>query len=85
MQKKIGLRVANKPDSQDICFVPDGNYAEFIEETIEKKIPEGILCCRMELLSEDIKELPITQLDRGRDLVCRLDILFLSGDPPGDE
>ena len=39
--EKIGLRVANKPDSQDICFVPDGNYAEFIEETIEKKIPEG--------------------------------------------
>lgn len=39
--EKIGLRVANKPDSQDICFVPDGNYAEFIEETIERKTPEG--------------------------------------------
>ncbi len=24
---KIGLRVAGKPDSQDICFVPDGDYA----------------------------------------------------------
>lgn len=23
---------ANKPDSQDICFIPDGNYADFIEK-----------------------------------------------------
>ncbi|MGN0244180.1 MAG: tRNA 2-thiouridine(34) synthase MnmA [Lachnospiraceae bacterium] len=27
----IGLMVANKPDSQDICFVPDGDYAEVVE------------------------------------------------------
>ena len=27
----IGLIVAAKPDSQDICFVPDGDYASFIE------------------------------------------------------
>ncbi len=26
----IGLAVAHKPDSQDICFVPDGDYAGFI-------------------------------------------------------
>lgn len=29
---KIGLTVAAKPDSQDICFVPDGDYASFIEK-----------------------------------------------------
>lgn len=29
--EKINLRIANKPDSQDICFVPDGDYAAFIE------------------------------------------------------
>lgn len=28
----LGLAVADKPDSQDICFVPDGNYASFIEK-----------------------------------------------------
>ncbi len=39
--ERINLRVANKPDSQDICFVPDGNYAEFIETTLDKKIPTG--------------------------------------------
>lgn len=27
-----GLLVADKPDSQDICFVPDGNYAEIINK-----------------------------------------------------
>ena len=29
-----GLLVADKPDSQDICFVPDGDYASFIEEQV---------------------------------------------------
>jgi len=29
---KHGLAVADKPDSQDICFVPDGNYAAVIEK-----------------------------------------------------
>ena len=36
---KIGLEVANKPDSQEICFVPDQDYAGFIErETGEKEL-----------------------------------------------
>lgn len=39
--EKIGLLVANKPDSQDICFVPDGDYASYIEENAGVKIPEG--------------------------------------------
>lgn len=28
---EIGLAVAHKPDSQDICFVPDGDYAGYLE------------------------------------------------------
>ncbi|PWJ51879.1 tRNA 2-thiouridine(34) synthase MnmA [Faecalicatena contorta] len=39
--EKINLRIANKPDSQDICFVPDGDYAAYIEETAGVPIPEG--------------------------------------------
>lgn len=39
--EKIGLQVASKPDSQDICFVPDGDYASYIEETAKVKVPEG--------------------------------------------
>jgi tRNA-specific 2-thiouridylase len=30
LAEKYGLRVANKPDSQDICFVPNGDYASVI-------------------------------------------------------
>jgi tRNA-specific 2-thiouridylase len=28
---RLNLRVASKPDSQEICFVPDGDYAAFVE------------------------------------------------------
>ncbi|HJA67356.1 tRNA 2-thiouridine(34) synthase MnmA [Lachnoclostridium sp. An169] len=38
---EIGLTVAQKPDSQDICFVPDGDYASFIEEETGKRAQEG--------------------------------------------
>jgi tRNA-specific 2-thiouridylase len=35
--KSIGLPVADKPDSQEICFVPDGDYASFVE----RRLPDG--------------------------------------------
>ena len=41
MAEEIGLQVANKPDSQDICFVPDGDYAIFIEENADTPIRQG--------------------------------------------
>ena len=28
--RRLGLKVAGKPDSQEICFVPDGDYASFV-------------------------------------------------------
>ena len=28
--RRLGLNVAGKPDSQEICFVPDGDYAAFV-------------------------------------------------------
>ena len=28
--RRLGLSVADKPDSQEICFVPDGDYASFV-------------------------------------------------------
>lgn len=36
----IGLSVANKKDSQEICFIPDGDYASYIEKR-RGKSPEG--------------------------------------------
>jgi tRNA-specific 2-thiouridylase len=38
---KYGLVVADKPDSQDICFVPDGNYAGVIEKLRPGAIEPG--------------------------------------------
>ena len=39
--KEIGLAVATKPDSQEICFVPDNDYAKFIEENTGRKSKPG--------------------------------------------
>lgn len=36
-----GFVNAAKPDSQDICFVPDGDYAAFLERYTNKKYPSG--------------------------------------------
>ena len=38
---KIGLDVASKKDSQDICFIPNGNYKEFLSEYDNNNIKEG--------------------------------------------
>ena len=35
------LKVANKPDSEDICFIPDGNYKKFLEENSNIKPKVG--------------------------------------------
>jgi tRNA-specific 2-thiouridylase len=32
LARQLGLEVANKPDSQDICFVPNGNYRDVINK-----------------------------------------------------
>ncbi len=39
--KKAGLNVADKSESQDICFIPDGNYAGFIERETGSKCEAG--------------------------------------------
>ncbi len=36
-----GFVNAHKSDSQDICFVPDGDYASFIEKALGEKYPQG--------------------------------------------
>lgn len=35
------LKVANKPDSEDICFIPDGNYKKFLENNSNLKPKQG--------------------------------------------
>lgn len=37
----IGIQTAHKPDSQDICFIPDGDYVSFLEKRRGMPYPEG--------------------------------------------
>ncbi len=39
--REENLKTANKPDSEDICFIPDGNYKRFLENNSNIKPKEG--------------------------------------------
>ena len=39
--REHNLQVANKPDSEDICFIPDGDYKKFLEENSNLRAKEG--------------------------------------------
>jgi len=39
--ERAGLVNSSKPDSQDICFVPDGDYVSFIRKLTGAEVPEG--------------------------------------------
>ena len=39
LAEEAGLPVAHKPDSQEICFVPDNDYASFIDREAGGKVP----------------------------------------------
>ncbi len=39
LAEKAGLPIASKPDSQEICFVVDGGYADFIREHADGELP----------------------------------------------
>jgi tRNA-specific 2-thiouridylase len=44
--RRLKLRVASKPDSQEICFIPDGDYAAFIERSAPELKRPGALVDR---------------------------------------
>ena len=41
LARKFGLAVADKQDSQDICFVPQGRYTDVIEKLMPQAAGEG--------------------------------------------
>ncbi len=41
--ESIGLSVSNKKDSQEICFIPDNDYAGYIERAIGKSTPGNFI------------------------------------------
>jgi tRNA-specific 2-thiouridylase len=44
--RKLGLGVAEKPDSQEICFVPDGDYASFVARHAPEAARSGAITDR---------------------------------------
>ncbi len=41
LAREYELPCADRPESQDICFIKSGNYAEYIENAIGRKLPSG--------------------------------------------
>jgi tRNA-specific 2-thiouridylase len=41
LARELALAVASKPDSQDICFVPDGDYARVVEKVRPEAVVPG--------------------------------------------
>ena len=41
LAERAGLVTADKPESQEICFVPDGGYADFVEANADSAPPAG--------------------------------------------
>jgi tRNA-specific 2-thiouridylase len=41
MAKELGLKVHNKPESQEICFVPDGDYHKFLRKRLAQEARPG--------------------------------------------
>lgn len=39
--KEMGMEVHNKPDSQEICFVKDNDYARYVKKHSKKRIEDG--------------------------------------------
>jgi len=46
LARERGLPVADKPDSQEICFVPDDNYAAFVEKHAPEVASDGVVVDR---------------------------------------
>lgn len=62
-----GFINAQKPDSQDICFVPDGDYAGVIEKISIKSTRPVILWIIRAMCSGNIRESYITQSGSAKD------------------
>ncbi len=55
LAEEFKLKTANKPDSQEICFVADNNYERFLRERVPERIaevPEGDLIYHGEVVGK---------------------------------
>ena len=49
MAEEAGLPVAKKPDSQEICFIPDDNYRKFVSDRVKPR-PGNLVSLQGEVL-----------------------------------
>jgi tRNA-specific 2-thiouridylase len=56
--RRYGLRVANKSDSQDLCFVADGNYRRFMRDVAPDAFHSGPIVTRSGQVLGDHDGLP---------------------------
>lgn len=52
LARELGLVTADKPESQEICFVPDDNYRNFLATRVGESRPGPILTTSGDLLGE---------------------------------
>ena len=50
--RKLGLGTAEKPESQEICFVPDGDYARFVEDYATHELHRSVGDGQGEIMTE---------------------------------
>ena len=72
MAKDFGLEIADKPDSQDICFVPDGKYSSVIEKMRPGALDDG------EIVHSDGRVLGTHNWPkkRNRHFICRATLCY---------
>ena len=56
LARRIGLDTADKPDSQEICFIEDGKYQSFIMEHLDMLIPADISGTEREQMLSGLRE-----------------------------
>lgn len=62
-----GLPTADKPESQEICFIPDGNYARFIEKYLAEDQTRGASANDLPAFNQPLVQLGgTTELDAAK-------------------
>jgi tRNA-specific 2-thiouridylase len=57
MAEAANLPTAQKPESQEICFIPDGNYARFIERYLEEDRSKALSANDLPVLNQPLVQL----------------------------
>jgi len=68
MARDLGLSVANKPDSQEICFVPNDDYKSFLAERAPESLRPGRIVNRQGHILGEHQGLPLYTIGQRKGL-----------------